>query len=92
ALMWNPFNRNAKPEAKKKRRKTPYVKLSPVSRSLFSAADPDRNNSTWDSSPVPIGKVIDQKLAVLVARSREQISNNDYARGFVREVRKNVLG
>ncbi|MFW1430304.1 phage portal protein [Vibrio parahaemolyticus] len=90
--MWNPFNRNAKPEAKKKRRKTPFVKLSPVSRSLFSAADPDRNNSTWDSSPVPIGKVIDQKLAVLVARSREQISNNDYARGFVREVRKNVLG
>ncbi|EOW7174535.1 TPA: phage portal protein [Photobacterium damselae] len=92
--MWNPFKRSPQPEpeVKKKRRKAPFVKLNPVSRSLFAAADPDRNNSTWDSSPVPIGKMIDQKLSVLVARSREQISNNDYARGFVREVRKNVLG
>lgn len=90
--MWNPFKSKAQPEVKKKRRQAPYIKLNPVSRNLFSAADPDRNNSTWDSSPVPIGKMIDQKLSVLVARSREQISNNDYARGFVREVRKNVLG
>ncbi len=90
--MWNPFKSKAQPEVKKKRRKAPYIKLNPVSRNLFSAADPDRNNSTWDSTPVPIGKMIDQKLSVLVARSREQISNNDYARGFVREVRKNVLG
>lgn len=90
--MWNPFKSKAQPEVKKKRREAPYIKLNPVSRNLFSAADPDRNNSTWDSTPVPIGKMIDQKLSVLVARSREQISNNDYARGFVREVRKNVLG
>ncbi|MDW3050506.1 phage portal protein [Vibrio sp. 1408] len=90
--MWNPFKSRAQPEVKKKRRQAPYIKLNPVSRNLFSAADPDRNNSTWDSTPVPIGKMIDQKLSVLVARSREQISNNDYARGFVREVRKNVLG
>ncbi|MFZ6040292.1 phage portal protein [Vibrio natriegens] len=90
--MWNPFKTRAQPEVKKKRRKAPYIKLNPVSRNLFSAADQDRNNSTWDSTPVPIGKMIDQKLSVLVARSREQISNNDYARGFVREVRKNVLG
>ncbi len=88
--MWNPFKSRAQPEVKKKRRQAPYIKLNPSSRNLFSAADPDRNNSTWDSSPVPIGKMIDQKLSVLVARSREQISNNDYARGFVREVRKNV--
>lgn len=27
--MWNPFNRNAKPEAKKKRRKTPICQIEP---------------------------------------------------------------
>ena len=92
--MWNPFKRAVQSEqdVRKKHRKVPFVKLSPVSRSLFSAADPDRNNSSWDSYPVPFGRMIDQKLSVLVARSREQISNNDYARGFVREVRKNVIG
>ncbi|HBI3715645.1 phage portal protein [Vibrio sp. 10N.222.55.E8] len=93
--MWNPFKRSpqiAPQDTSRKRRKAPTIRLNPSSRSLFAAADPDRNNATWDSSPVPIGKMIDQKLSVLVARSREQISNNDYARGFVREVRKNVLG
>ncbi|MEZ9525714.1 phage portal protein [Enterovibrio norvegicus] len=91
--MWNPFKRS-QPTApvKSKRRQAPVFKLNPTSRSLFSAADHDRNNASWDTTPEPIGKVIDRKLTTLVARSREQISNNDYARGFVREVRKNVLG
>ena len=88
--MWNPFKRDVQPESPKKRRKAP--KLNTLGRSLFAAADTDRNNSSWSSTPIPIGQVIDQKLLPLVARSREQISNNDYAKGFRREVRKNVLG
>ncbi|TQQ57922.1 phage portal protein, partial [Vibrio cholerae] len=90
--MWNPFrSAPVQPAVKRKARTAPVFKVS-TSRSLFSAADPDRSNSGWTTHPVPIGKMIDQKLVTLVARSREQISNNDYARGFVREVRKNVLG
>lgn len=92
--MW-PFKRSQptpQHEAiKSKRRKVPIFKLN-ASRGMLSAAEHDRNNSSWETSAEPIGKVIDRKLATLVARSREQISNNDYARGFVREVRKNVLG
>nr|WP_319555996.1 phage portal protein [uncultured Vibrio sp.] len=90
--MWNPFKSSApQTAAKRKQRVAPVFKLN-SSRSMFASADPDRNNSSWATSPVPIGKMIDQKLVTLVARSREQISNNDYARGFVREARKNVLG
>ena len=77
---------------KRKMKKSGNIRLGSSNRSLFAAADSDKNNSKWDKTPVPIGQVIDQKLSVLVARSRERISNDDYARGFVREVRKNVLG
>lgn len=88
--MFNFFKRSSPP--KPKQRRTPVIKLSPHQRGLFSAADYDRNNATWDAQATPIGQMIDLKLPTLVARSREQISNNDYARGFVREVRKGVLG
>ncbi len=94
-MSWNPFKRSKPPqqESGKKSRRSPMFKLkSPQSRGLFSASEYDHNNSGWDATAVPIGQVIDRKLLSLVARSREQVSNNDYARGFVREVRKNVWG
>ncbi len=95
--MFGFLNRNKTPpeqpeKTSKKSRRAPMFKLSPLARGLYEAADYDRNNSQWSASPVPIGQLIDRKLLSLVARSREQISNNGYARGFVREVRKNVLG
>lgn len=96
--MWKPWKRSVPADSsppvdsKPKLKRTGNIDLGLRKRGLFAAADNDRNNSNWDKAPQPIGQVIDQKQSVLVARSRERISNDDYARGFVREVRKNVLG
>ncbi|GHX03564.1 Phage portal protein, lambda family [Vibrio cholerae] len=61
--MWNPFrSAPVQPAVKRKARTAPVFKVS-TSRSLFSAADPDRSNSGWTTHPVPIGKMIDQKAS-----------------------------
>lgn len=54
--------------------------------SLFSG------NDKWTTTPVSADAFITLHLSTLVARSREQWSNNDYVRAFVRLVRQNVIG
>jgi lambda family phage portal protein len=46
----------------------------------------------WTTAPVTPDLMISVRLPTLVARSREQWSNNDYVRGFIRLVRQNVVG
>lgn len=52
----------------------------------------DRLSADWLSTPMTADDIIHRHLGVLVARSREQALNNDYARAFVRMCRQNVVG
>jgi lambda family phage portal protein len=46
----------------------------------------------WTGTAMSPDQFITQMQPILVARSREQWSNNDYVRGFIRLVRQNVIG
>jgi lambda family phage portal protein len=58
---------------------------------LFKSAE-TTGNDKWTATPVTIDSFISQHQQVLVARSREQWSNNDYVRAFHRLIRQNVVG
>lgn len=59
--------------------------------SLFKAADVDETDR-WTAHPQSIDELITHRQHILVARSREQWSNNDYVRKFLKLMRKNVVG
>lgn len=59
---------------------------------MFSATKTDRLNADWQSMPVTAEWLIRMHQRPLVARSREQFANNDYARAFVRIARQNIVG
>ena len=52
----------------------------------FKAAVSSRLNSKWPSMPISADVVVERNQRILVARSREQCSNNDYAKNYVRMV------
>jgi lambda family phage portal protein len=58
----------------------------------FQAAGFDRLNGGWSTTALPADWIITRNLRPLVARSREQCMNNDYAKAFLRMVRQNVVG
>jgi lambda family phage portal protein len=58
---------------------------------MFKASFVDPKDA-WSGTPVSPDVYISQRQPVLVARSREQWSNNDYVRSFIRQVRQNVVG
>lgn len=58
----------------------------------FKAAVSSRLNSKWPSMPISADIVIERNQRILVARSREQCSNNDYAKNYVRMVHQNIVG
>ena len=59
---------------------------------MFEAAKTDRLTSSWGGTPLTADEVVERNQRVLVARSREQSSNNDYARSFLRMARQNIVG
>lgn len=69
-------------------------KWSPVrsAKRMFEASGQDRLNNDWTSTPVTAEWVIRRYQRILVARSREQAANNDYAKAFVRLCRQNIVG
>ena len=71
--------------------KHPFNPMRAVSR-MFSATKADRLNADWQSMPVTAEWLIRMHQRVLVARSREQALNNDYARAFIRLARQNIVG
>jgi lambda family phage portal protein len=81
--------RSAAPEptAQPPRRKYMRSMIAGMFKSAF--VDP---NDKWGSIPVPIDQFITLRQSVLVARSREQWSNNDYMKAFVRRCRMNIVG
>lgn len=66
--------------------------MKSASRSLMAAAKSNRLSKDMPTVPVPADQFVDQNQRALVARSRHLLMNNDYARGFVRQVRQNVVG
>lgn len=61
-------------------------------RSLFAAANTDRLTASWGATPMQADHIIARNQRALVARSREQAANNDYARAFLRMCRQNIVG
>ncbi len=59
---------------------------------IFQAAKQDRLQSQWPTMPLPADEIIRRNQRVLVARSREQAVNNDFARSFLRMCRQNIVG
>lgn len=70
----------------------PRMPMRGVARSLFAAAGNDRLTSSWGSSPMTADQIILRNQRALVARSREQAANNDYAKAFLRMCRQNIVG
>lgn len=58
----------------------------------YAAGRIDRMTASWTATPQTPDQIVESNLHVLVARSREQYSNNDYARRFVELVQSNVIG
>lgn len=58
----------------------------------FKAAVSCRLNSKWPSMPISADIIIERNQRILVAPSREQCSNNDYAKNYLRMVHQNVVG
>ena len=59
---------------------------------MLSGAKHDRLSADWVTYPVTAESIIRRHQRILVARSREQTANNDYARAFVRMARQNIVG
>lgn len=59
---------------------------------MYDAGQADRLTATWSTQPITADEVVRRNLRPLVARSREQAANNDYARAFLRMCRQNIVG
>lgn len=58
----------------------------------FKAGEDDRLAFGWTAIPTTADSVIHRHQRVLVARSREQATNNDHAKAFIRLCRQNIVG
>ena len=58
----------------------------------YAAGRVDRLTASWTATPQTPDQIVEGNLVTLVARSREQYANNDYARRFVELVQSNVVG
>lgn len=59
---------------------------------MFAAAQADRLGTAWGGTPLSADEIVARNQVVLVARSREQSANNDYAKSFLRMARQNIVG
>lgn len=92
AFWRKPSKREAAPTPAPARADKPRRTLfSGVAASLFKGSTKDANDS-WGTTPISPDAFIRMRHITLVARSREQWSNNDYVRAFTRLVRQNVVG
>lgn len=59
---------------------------------MFEAAKDDRLTSDWPATLVTSEWLIRMHQRTIVARSREQCANNDYAKAYLRICRQNIVG
>lgn len=86
--LFNWFSRSKTVEQPKKRMFSP----NKVAQRMFDGAKVDRLGAGWGTQPLTADDIIKKNQRPLVARSREQAANNDYARGFMRLCRTNIVG
>lgn len=91
-MVWSLFKRSAAEPAPPARTRHNRLALSALARSFFDGAKTDRLRADWPSFPLDGCAIVRRNQRILVARSREQAANNDYARAFIRGVRNNVVG
>lgn len=89
-MAFNIFKRS-KPAAERTAAKPRWAPVRAAMR-MFESSKQDRLTSDWISHPVTAEWLIRMHQRVLVARSREQAVNNDYARAFIRMCRQNIVG
>jgi lambda family phage portal protein len=77
--------------AEQSRARVPFSR-SRVGARMFAATQADRLGKEWGGTPLTADQVVERNQQVLVARSREQAANNDYARSFLRMCRQNIVG
>lgn len=58
----------------------------------YDAGKSDRLTGSWGTMPLSADDVVRRNQRVLVARSREQVANNDYGRSFLRMTAQNIVG
>jgi lambda family phage portal protein len=61
-------------------------------RMMFGSAAVNRLTGDWSTMPVPADWIVNKHWRTLVARSREQLFNNDYFKAYVRLCRQNIVG
>lgn len=61
-------------------------------RSLISSAAVNRLTGDWGTQPQPADWIVNKHQRALVARSREQLFNNDYFKAYARICRQNIVG
>lgn len=67
------------------------MSMRPRNGNVLSAARTDNTTLAWDSTPRNPDDLL-RDLRVLVARSRNQCTNNDYAKSFLRKCVQNIVG
>lgn len=96
-MIWNPF-RTRQPDA-------PLSDPGPTSSSgkgrtqrrslggaFIDAGETDRFTMGWGTQPMSADWIIERHLRSLVARSRQQAANNDYARKYLKMCVNNIVG
>lgn len=76
-----------KPKIKLKHKRAPTG-----ARRSFQSAQSDRLTGSWATDPLTADQIIQRHQRTLVARAREQCSNNDYAKHFLGMVGQNIVG
>lgn len=67
-------------------------KIIVTSKRFFDAGESDRFTTGWGTQPLTADQIIERNQRALVARSREQATNNDYAKKFLRLCVNNIVG
>lgn len=88
--LW-PFTRS-KPVEQAQPSRHRRMPLAKMAARMFTGASVDRFGTAWGTQPLTADEVINKNQRILVARSREQAANNDYAKKFLRLCRNNIVG
>lgn len=80
------------PAAAVQKQPTNRAKLARMVARMFDAGKSDRLTESWTTTPLTADDIIKRNQRILVARSRQQAANNDYARKFVKMAKVNIVG
>lgn len=85
------FKRNAAPVVQRRAARMPRHSMRALEE-MFSAGKTDRLTASWPSMPISADTIVTRYQRILVARSRQQSTENDYAINFLRMCRQNIVG